>query len=325
MTSRRSFIAIAVAAAMALAFRTSAQPARFRIGWLGSSREEDGSQFFEALRQGLRDLGYVEGRDLAFEARWGGDSAAGTDKLAAELVATNPRLIVTQGPAVLAVRKATASIPIVFGFSGDPVEAGFVQSLSRPGGNLTGISYMALELVGKRIELLKEMMPGLHRIAVVAWPQHPGDHAERRASQTAATALGIEIEYFEARGQAQLDEALAAVARSRCEAAILFPVSTVIGRRARIAEWAVKHRLPAVSGWAQFAEGGNLMSYGPNLRESSRRLASFVDRILKGAKPAEIPVERPTRVEFVINLKAAKALGVTVPQSILVRADRVIE
>ena len=310
---------------MAAAFAVRAQPAQVRVGWIGSSSEEDGSQFLGALREGLRDLGYVEGRNLVFETRWGGDSSVRIDQLAAELVAAKPHVIVTQGPSALAVRRATASIPVVFGFSGDPVEAGFVRSLARPGGNLTGISFMTLELVGKRIELLKEVMPRLKRIAIVAHPQHPGDQAERRASQVAAAALGLEIEYFEMRGQAQLDGALSAIPKSRCEAVVMFPVSTIIGNRARIAEWAIRHRLPSVSGWAQFAEGGNLMSYGPNLRESSHRLASFVDRILRGTKPAEIPVELPTRVELVVNLRAAKALGVKVPQSVLLRADRVIE
>jgi putative ABC transport system substrate-binding protein len=324
---RRALLRLAAWPIAAMAGMASGQPrpAPARIGWLGSSGETDGLQFLDALRQGLRELGYVEGRNLVLDARWGDDSAERIGQSAAELVAARPDVIVTQGPAALTVRKATTVIPVVFGFSGDPVEAGFVKGLAQPGGNLTGISYMALDLVGKRIELLREVLPRLKRIAVVAWPQHPGDRAERRASETAAASLGIEIEYFEARGKTQLEDALNAIPKTRCEAVLLFPVSTVIGNRVRIAEWALKHRRPTVSGWAQFAEGGNLLSYGPNLRESSRRLAAFVDRILRGSKPAEIPVELPTRVELAVNLRAARALGVVIPQTVLLRADRVID
>lgn len=234
-------------------------------------------------------------------------------------------MIVAQGATAPPMRRATTSIPVVFGYSGDPVVAGLVQSLSRPGGNLTGISFLALDLVGKRVELVKEVVPGAKRLAIVAQPQHPGDQGERRASQEAASALGLAIEYFESRNTAQLMEALGAIEKTRCDAVVLFPVQNIILNRERIAAWAVKNRVPAVSGWAQFAEGGNLMSYGPNLREASRRLAFYVDRILKGAKPADLPVELPTQVELVVNLRAARALGVTVPQAVLLRAHRVVE
>ena len=236
-----------------------------------------------------------------------------------------PHVIVAQGATAVAVRRTNTTIPVVFGFSGDPLEAKLVDSYARPGRNLTGMSYLALELVGKRVELLKEVMPGLKRLAVVAHPQHAGDLSERRASETAATALGLATQYFEVRGAAQIPDALAAIEKSRSEAVVMFPVQSVIAHRERIAAWAVKHRLPTVSGWAQFAEGGNLMSYGPNLRDSSRRLAVFVDKILKGGKPADIPVEIPTRVELVVNLKAARALGVTVPHAVQLRADRLID
>jgi putative ABC transport system substrate-binding protein len=224
------------------------------------------------------------------------------------------------------MRRATTAIPVVFGYSGDPVEAGLVESLPRPGRNMTGISYLVHELVGKRMELLKETLPGVKSVAVIANPQHPGDRAERRTSQAAAGALGVSLEYFEARNPAQLLEALAAIEKAaRSQAVMLFPVQNVINLRERIAAWSMKNRVPTVSGWAQFAEGGNLMSYGPNLSEASRRLGFFVDRILKGTRPADLPVELPTRVELVINQKAARALGVKVPQAVLLRADRVIE
>ena len=292
---------------------------------MSSTRVADGSPFLDELRRGLRELGYVEGRNLLLEAYWGEDSAERIDKLVAEVVAARPQVIVAQGGTAVVMRRATTTIPVVFGYSGDPVEAGLVDSFPRPGRNLTGISYLALELVGKRIELIKEVLPRLKRIAIVANPQHPGDQAERRASQVAATALGLSLAYFEARNTVQLGEALAAIEKSGSGAVVMFPVQNVITNRERIAAWAVKNRLPVASGWAQFTEGGNLMSYGPNLRESSRRLATYVDKILKGAKPADIPVELPTRVELVVNLKAAKALGITVPQTVLLRADQVIE
>jgi putative ABC transport system substrate-binding protein len=247
------------------------------------------------------------------------------DAQVAALVASRPQVIVALGPVTMAVRKATTTIPVVFAFSGDPVQAGFAESFARPGGNLTGLSFLALDLVGKRIELLKAVMPSLRRIAVVANAQHPGDQAERHASELAAQAMGLEIEYFEVSGVRQLDQALEAIAKSRCEAAVMFPIQSIISNSARIAAWSLRHRLPAVSGWAQFAEEGNLMSYGAGARESFLRIASYVDRVLKGARPAELPIELPQHIELVINLKAAKALAVTVPPSVLLRADKVIE
>lgn len=325
MNTRREILGALGAGALVAALPAIAQPSPSRVSWMSPTRVADGSVFLDELRRGLRELGYVEGRTLLLEAYWGEDSAERIEKLVAEIVASSPHVIVAQGATAVPMRRATTTIPVVFGYSGDPVEAGLVDSLSRPGRNLTGISYLTLELVGKRIELLKEVLPGLKRVAILAFPQHPGDQAERRASQVAATALGLSLAYFEARNMAQIGDALVAIEKSGSEAVVMFPVQNVIRSRERIAAWAVKHRLPVISGWAQFAEGGNLMSYGPNLRESSRRLATYVDKILKGIKPAEIPVELPTRVELVVNLKAARALGVTVPQAVLLRADQVIE
>lgn len=325
MNTRRRFLKGLGTGILAGVVPAFAQQAQFRVGWLSSDPAREGSRFFEAFREGLRELGYAEGRNVIFDARWGSGSAERTGQLLAESMQARPNVIVVQGPAAVSVRKSGTTIPAVFGFSGDPVQAGLVESLPRPGGHLTGISFMALELVGKRIELLKEVLPAVKRIAVLANPQHPGDQAEQRASQVAATALGLTAQYFEMRNGAQLEDALSAIAKSRSEAMLVFPMALMMRYSERIAEFAVKNHMPAISGWAQFADGGNLMSYGPNLHESFRRLATFVDRILKGAKPAELPVELPTRVELVVNLKAAKALGVKVPQSVLARADRVIE
>jgi putative ABC transport system substrate-binding protein len=325
MGSRRDLLRGLGAGALVAGVPVAAPASPARVSWMSPTRAADGSPFLDELRRGLRDLGYTDGRRLVLEAHWGEDSPDRTANLVAEVIGSSPDVIVAQGAMAVAMRRAATSIPIVFGYSGDPVEAGLVESLARPGRNLTGISYLALELVGKRIELVKEVLPALKRVAIVANPQHPGDPAERRASQTAATALGISLAYFEARNAAQLASALTAIESSGSEAVVLFPVQTVISNRERIAAWAVKNRLPAVSGWAQFTEGGNLMSYGPNLQESSRRLATYVDKILKGVRPGEIPVELPSRVELVVNLQAAKALGVTVPPAVLLRADRVIE
>jgi putative ABC transport system substrate-binding protein len=325
MKTRRSLLATLGAGALAAALPSLAQPKPARVAWTSPTKAADGSPFLEELRRGLRELGYIEGRSIVIEAYWGEDSPERIGAMVAEAVASRPDVIVAQGATAPPMRRATSTIPVVFGYSGDPVAAGLVQSLSRPGGNLTGISFLALDLVGKRVELVKEVMPGARRLAIVAQPQHPGDQGERRASQEAASALGLAIEYFESRNSAQLMEALGAIEKTRSDAVVLFPVQNIIVNRERIAAWALKNRIPAVSGWAQFAEGGNLMTYGPNLREASRRLAFYAERILKGVKPADLPVELPTHVELVLNLKTARALGLTIPPSVLLRAQRVIE
>ena len=298
------------------------QPAPFRIGWISADSPSAG---IDAFRSGMRDLGYVEGRNVIIDARWGDASNERLEQLAAELVRSNPRVIVTQaGIAVFAVRRAGAAMPIVFAFSGDPVEAGLVDSFARPGRNFTGMSFLALELVGKRVELLKETIPSLKRIAILANPQHPGEKAEREISQAAVKALGIAFEYFEVRPGSNFDNALAPIAKSRSEAVVVFPDAGMLRNSQRIAAFAVKNRIPAMSGWAEFAERGNLMTYGPNLREGYRRLAVYVDKILKGARPSELPVELPMKFELVINLKAAEQIGLTIPPNVLAQADRVI-
>lgn len=325
MITRRIFLRGIAAAALAGAVPARAQSSSVRIGWVSNTRAADAGLFLDALRGGLKDLGYAEGRNLVIESRWGDDVAQKIEQNIAEMVAARPNVIVTQGPAAPALRRQTATIPVVFGYSGDPVEAGMVKSFAHPGGNLTGIAFLTLELVGKRVQLLKEILPKAKRLAVVANPQHPGDAAERRISERAAADLGLAIDYFEARNGKELLELLPSLEKARSDAVMFFPLQFVISNRERIAEWAVRNRMPAISGWSQFADGGNLMTYGPNLVETYRRLAWYVDRILKGAKPANLPVELPTRVELVINLKAAKALGVAIPRSVLARADRVIE
>lgn len=323
MTDRRLFLG-GCAGLITWPIAGRARDGTAQVGWLSTSTPADSGLFLDALRQGLGSLGRVP-RALSLTPRWGEDRADGLAAMAADLVASRPDVIVAQGAAALLIRQLTSTIPVVFGFSGDPVEAGLVRSLARPGGNLTGISFLTLELVGKRVQLLHELAPKARRLAVIALPQHPGDNAERRISEHAAAAVGLTVVYFEARNGAQLLQALPAIEKAGCDAAMFFPVQYAIALRERIAQWSWRTRIPTGSGWAQFAEGGNLLSYGPNLVESFRRLAWYVDRILKGARPDDLPVEQPSRVEFVVNLKAARALGVKLPGSMLLRADRVID
>lgn len=297
----------------------------FHVGWLSADRAEN-SPFFEAFREGMRKHGYVEGRNLEITARFAGGAERLLDEFAADLVKMRPNVLVTQGgPATHPVQRAGATMPVVFAYSGDPVEGKVVKSFARPGGNFTGVSLLALDLVGKRIELVRELLPQLKRIAVLAWPEHPGEQGELRASQTAAKSLGVAIDYHQVRNEAGLDAALSAIARAPSDAIVTFPDAFMLRFSEQIASFASFYKIPTMSGWAPFAERGNLMSYGPNLRDVFRRLAVFVDRIAKGASPADLPVELPTTVEMVVNLRTAKELGLRVPQSILLRANRVIE
>jgi len=301
------------------------QPASFRVGWLSAGGSGD-HRAFVAFRSGLRDHGYVEERNLTLDPRWGESSNERTEQLAAELVRSNPQVIVTQaGTAVFAMRRTGTTLPVVFGFSGDPIQAKLVDSLAHPGGNFTGLSFLSLELVGKRVELLKEMIPSVKRIAILANPVHPGEKEERQASESIIKALGLSFKYFELRPGTDVKDALSAIAKSRSDAIVVFPDAGMLRHSETIAAFAAKNRVPAISGWAEFAEGGNLMTYGPNLREAYRGLAVYVDKILKGRKPAELPVELPKAFEFVINLKMAKQIGLTIPQWTLMKADRVIK
>jgi putative tryptophan/tyrosine transport system substrate-binding protein len=325
MNHRRQLV-LGLSVSALLPWQAFAQkPAVVRIGWVSNDRAV-GSPFLDAVREGLRDFGYVEGRNLVIDARWGDGSIQRIDQLAADLVRSKPQVIVTHGgPSTYPVRRAGATMPVVFVFSGDPVAGGLVDSFARPGRNFTGISLMSTELIGKRMALLKEVIPSLRRVAVCSNPEHPGAQSELRASEAAAKSLGLVVEHFQVRTRAELEDMLPFVLTSRSEAIVVFPDAILMRYSEHIAEFAIKNRIPAMSGWALFAERGNLMSYGPNLRDSYRRVAFYVDKIVKGANPAELPIELPTTVEFVVNLKAAKALGITIPQSVALRTDRVIE
>jgi putative ABC transport system substrate-binding protein len=225
---------------------------------------------------------------------------------------------------VLGARTVDSSVPIVFGFSGDPVEAGLVASFARPGGRLTGIAMQSLELVGKRLEVLKELMPRLARVAILANPAHPGEQLELRASRVAADRLGLALQYLPVTSTRDFETAFAALRQERVEAIVAFPDALVMSQAKTIAAFARQHRVPAVSGWSEFAEEGNLLTYGPNLRTTWKQAAGVVDRLLRGARPADLPVDQPSSFELVINLRTADALGLKIPAAVALRADRVV-
>jgi putative ABC transport system substrate-binding protein len=280
----------------------------------------------EGFRQGLRDLGYVEGRNIAVEYRYAEGKADRYGDLAAEMVKLDPDVIVVWGTELAqTVRRATAKIPIVLALGDRPVEMGLVADLARPGGNVTGLTTMSYELGAKRLELLKEILPSLARVAVLYSPDvRVAPTLEELA--VAAQRLGIRLQPLEARGPQDFDRAFAAMATERAEAVLIMPgpLSTMM-QGARLAELALKRRMPAIGQGRALMAGGALMSYGANPTDLGRRAATFVDKILKGAKPADLPVEQPTKFELLINLRTAKALGVTIPQTVLARADELLE
>ena len=296
-----------------------------RIAWISGSKRDPQSPFLDGLKTGLADLGRVEARDYRIEVHWGDDSRERFEPLVAEMLRSGPDLIVTQGPILFAVQRSGTTLPVLFAFSGDPVEGRLVDTFARPGRNLTGISLLALELVGKRMEALVEAVPGLRRVALLTNPGHMGERQELEASQAAATRLGTVVEYLPFEGDAGAETALSNALRAGCQAMMVFPDAGMMRRSERFAQFATQHRMPAASGWAEFARRGNLLSYGPNLRQVYGRLSSYVDRVLRGAKPAELPVELPTTVDHVINLRAARAMGLAVPRTALLRATELVE
>ena len=319
-------VLIGVAATL-LASPAHSQKPPPRIGWLSAESEPD--PFLAAFREGLQKLGYVEGRNVVLDIRHAHGNLEALLAGATELAQSKVVLIVASLTAVRAAR-TVRDIPILFVISGDPVEAGLAQSLSRPGGNLTGSTFLSLEIAGKRVELLKEALPRLRSLAALSNTDHPGERSELRATETAARTLGINLAYV-AFSQSpfgaspELDKALETVRRARPDAMIVFPEGATMANRVSLANFAIAQRLPSMFGWAEYAAAGGLMSYGASQRDAHARLASYADKILKGAKPAELPVEQPTQFELVINLKTAKALGLTIPPLLLGRADQVIE
>jgi putative tryptophan/tyrosine transport system substrate-binding protein len=323
---RRTFITLLGGAATALPFAARAQQPVVgapTVGVLNYAAADDIRvvQFLNALR----DLGYAEGRNLALMQRHANGVLDRLPELAAELVAAKVDLIIALGPAVWAAKQATTAIPIVIAFSGNPERQGVVASLARPGGNLTGFSYMSADLAGKRLELLCGALAKCSRIAVLYNPQEPATTLELEETEVAARSLGVMLRPVASRHQDDLEQAFAAAEHGRVDGLLVFTHGFAVLNRARIMELAARHRLPAMYGWREFVEEGGLMSYGPDIQILVRGAAIYVDRILKGEKPNNLPVQQPTRLELIINLKTAKALGLDVPPTLLARADEVIE
>jgi putative ABC transport system substrate-binding protein len=324
---RRGFIA-GVTGLLRAPRASEAQPPRRlpRIGFLGTRTLSDFG--VDAFRQGLRDLGWIEGQTIVVDYRFAQGSLDQLPDLAAELVRLKVDIIVAQAtPGAAAAKKATETIPIVMVPVGDPVGLGLIASLARPGGNVTGLSYSVggLGIIGKQLELLKETVPRIRRVAILLNPANPTRQVAMRDVKVAAGSLGVQARFLEARDPDEFEGAFAAMARGRMEALVVTADTMFVLHRQRLADLASRSRVPAAYSWREHVEAGGLMSYGPSLSDLFRRSATFVDRILKGAKPGDLPVEQPTTFELVVNLKAARALGLTIPPSLLARADHVIE
>jgi len=321
----RRHILCALGGSIAFAARPRrAGAAPHRVVWFSTGDQASAGAFLQAMRGGLRDLGYREGQDLVIETRWA-EGIEHEEQLAAEILASRPSLIVTQGRAARILKPLSPAVPVVFGLSGDPIDAGLIASFAHPGGQFTGVTFMAYDLVAKRVEVLKETLPSIRRIAVIANPEHFGEPREFAASKGAADRLGLTTSQHAARTPAELNAALDAAREARADALVIFPDPLTNARRSTISEFALRHRLPAISGWAVYADAGLLLTYGPNLVEAWRRVAYLVDRVLKGTRPAELPAELPRTLEMVVNLKTARSLGLPIPPAVLARADRLIE
>jgi ABC-type uncharacterized transport system substrate-binding protein len=318
---------IALAAPIAAVAQQPAKP--YRIGFLGTDTPAFAAGPIATFRQGLRDLGYAESRNLTIEYRWADGNYDRLAALAAELVSLQVDLIVTYGtPGCRAAKQATTTIPIVMAVVGDPVRSGLVASLARPGGNMTGLSIQDFELIVKRFELLKEVVPTASRVAYLEVPGTQSmDVAEslRTQQDTAAKSIGIQLQRFGVRRVDEYAGAFSAMAKNGVQALSVASVAPLGAHATEIAALATQHRLPTIGGTRAFAEVGGFLAYGPNLPDLYRRAAIYVDKILKGAKPGDLPIEQPTKFEFVINLKTAKTLGLTVPPAVLARADEIIQ
>jgi putative tryptophan/tyrosine transport system substrate-binding protein len=323
---RRAFVTSLAAGALLFPRDAPAQPATrvARVGYLTPSSVSARGGMVE-LRQRLRDLGYVEGRDVRFEIRSANEDFERLPDLAADLVRSGVDLIVAvSSPAIRAAENATSTIPIVMVSGTDPVAGLFVSSLARPVGNVTGVTTYLPELAGKRLELLRECLPGLRRVAVLANLRNPSSAAEARETEAAARTMALESQVVDARLPEQYPDAFASITRGGARAVFVTTDPILSSNRERILQLAASHRLPAMYEWPEIVEAGGLLSYGPSLAEVNTRVAAYVDKILKGAKPADLPVERPTRFELAVNLKTASALGITIPTAVVGRAGRVI-
>ena len=325
---RRMFLWLSVVAALGGTAITDAQQLKkvARIGFLASSSSERVKSRLAAFQQGLRELGYVEGKNVIVEYRSAEGKFERLPEIASELVRLKVDLLVVEGaPAAHATKNATSVIPIVIGNAADPVGTGLVASLARPGGNITGLSDFNLGVVTKRLELLKEIVPSASRIAVLWNPTNPTNPLQLKETQTAAPGLGVTLLSLEAKGADDIERAFSAIRKERPGALIVIGDPMFGTHQKRITQLTIKSRLPAIYGAPESVDAGGLMSYGTNFADLFRRAATYVDKILKGTKPADLPVEQPKKFEFIINLKAAKQIGPTIPPNVLARADRVIK
>lgn len=325
MRRREAILSVAAIAAASFGARGQAPARPRRIGFLGLASPVDYAPFLDAFLQGMRELGYEDGRNITIEYRWADGREERLPELAAELVRLKPDLIVAHAIGVGAAQRATSTIPIVMGVNADPVGFGLIKSLAKPGGNTTGVASQSVDLTSKRLELLKEVAPNLRQVAVLSNLALPASHKGVEATEIAARGLGARVRsYGVSVDPAALDAVLATILRERPDGLIVQPDPITGKHGARIARFALEHRLPAIGGARPFVVDGGLMSYGGNFSEGWRLAARYVDKILRGAKPADLPVEQPTVFEFVINANTAKALGVVLPPSLMSRATEVV-
>jgi putative ABC transport system substrate-binding protein len=328
MIDRRVFVTALGMSLVAVPGRVLAQqvPTVPRVGYLFSVSPSAGRQLWEACRQGLRDLGYAEGRNIVLEPRWAEGHHERLPKLAADLVRLKVDVIVSAAtPASRAAKAATSSVPIVFVAVAEPMKAGLVASIARPGGNVTGVSLLTPELSGKRLQLLADVLPGVRRVTVLSNPDNLTHVVFLEETRGVAQAMGIEVQLLEARRLDEIEQALGPRAGKAATALIVFDDPVIWSHRKRIVALAAERRLAVMYGYRDFVDDGGLMSYGPDRVDVYRRTATYVDKILKGARPGDLPVEQPTKFELVVNLKTAKAHGLTMPPALLQRADHVIE
>lgn len=325
---RRTFIGAMAGSLVAAPFAVGAQQAvkTARIGYLGNTNPTHHAPSLAAFRQGLRELGWVEGKNILIEYRWADGDLGRHPALAAELVKLRVAVIATAGgPAIRAAMQASSTIPVVSAIMSDPVADGFAASLARPGGNITGLAVQFEDLVSKQLQLLKETVPKASRVAILLQSTAASASTARKRAEAAARLLGLAARVIGIRDVSDFDGAFKTARSEPADILLVFPSPTFNRHRARLAELAAKHRLPAIYENGEYVDDGGLMSYGPNFPDMFRRSASYVDRILKGARPENLPIEQPERFEFVINLKTAKALGLTIPPSILFQTTRVVQ
>jgi putative ABC transport system substrate-binding protein len=329
MSDRRSFIAGVLGGLFTAPLAAVAQQAGkvYRIGYLSTPTRESVERGLAAFLRTLRELGWIEGQNLIIEYRWAEGNVERLPALAAELVGRNVDVIVAPaGSAALAAKNATSSIPIVMIFASDPVETGLVSSLRQPGGNITGTTFTpGPEIFGKQLQILKEAVPNASRVAILSNPADPTFALQVKQVESTAQSLGIRLQHVDARGPEQFNGAFAAMQRERADALLITGSSTFLAHRTRLAELALKDRLPTMCSFRESVEAGGLMAYAVNMADFVSRAAMYVDKILKGAKPSDLPIEQPSKFELIINLKVAKALGITVPPTLVLRADAVIQ